>query len=306
MTIRPFTTLVMMIGLAVGALPLTGHAQRGGPCDRIVAACAQAGFVPHGGRAGYGLGRDCVRPIIEGLPQPPRAILPLPLINPRIVVACRTTNPSFAFGPATGRRRGMIPLAEADGGPPPPTPTQQGAAPSSANAGGSVPPLDSETPNGPAPKQAGGPSGPSVAESGSPPGEAGAPPGEAGPPPSGPPRTRGSEMGPCERILAACRRAGFMPGGAKSGLGLQADCVRPIMSSGQQPRRAAQPLPPISPRIVSACRASNPSFGQPRAGHRPPNGTESPPADSGATPPQSEPGAAPPHVGPNDTPPANE
>jgi hypothetical protein len=34
---------------------------------------------------------------------------------------------------------------------------------------------------------------------------------------------------PCAQIAAACRQAGFVPNGAKMGLGIMLDCIRPIM-----------------------------------------------------------------------------
>jgi hypothetical protein len=34
---------------------------------------------------------------------------------------------------------------------------------------------------------------------------------------------------PCAKIAQACTRAGFVPDGAKSGLGIISDCIHPIM-----------------------------------------------------------------------------
>src|SRR6266481_5944898 len=68
--------------------------------------------------------------------------------------------------------------------------------------------------------------------------------------------------GPCREIVAACREAGFTQGGARTGDGIQVDCVRPIMLGTAQPPRAAKPLPQIDPQIVAACKARNPDFGQ--------------------------------------------
>jgi len=34
---------------------------------------------------------------------------------------------------------------------------------------------------------------------------------------------------PCAKITAACSQAGFVPNGAKVGLGIAVDCIRPIM-----------------------------------------------------------------------------
>jgi len=80
----------------------------------------------------------------------------------------------------------------------------------------------------------------------------------ATPPPASP-----AQQGPCEQIMAACRQAGFVQGGAKTGAGLQVDCVRPVMQGGtfQRPK-ASKALPEVDPQIVAACKARNPNFGQ--------------------------------------------
>src|SRR5215470_3899878 len=83
---------------------------------------------------------------------------------------------------------------------------------------------------------------------------------------------------PCAEIVAACRQAGFVPGGRRTGEGLQADCVQPIIAGAAQPRRAAKPLPQVDPQVVAACRAADPRFG----------GTNEPPAN----PPPNSPAAA--------------
>jgi hypothetical protein len=136
---------------------------------------------------------------------------------------------------------------------------------------------------GPEPSQGPGPEGPG--------------PGRPGPG-AGPGPGFANQNGPCARIRAACLRAGFVPGGARAGIGLQIDCIRPIMQGAPQPARAVQPLPPIDPRIVAACRATNPRFGTggpPGAagGPPPPGGGEGPPgsnpAESGAPPPPGNP-----------------
>ena len=91
----------------------------------------------------------------------------------------------------------------------------------------------------------------------------------ATPPPASPapgasqPPTTAAQQGPCQQIMAACRQAGFVQGGAKTGAGLQVDCVRPVMQGGtfQRPK-ASKPLPQIDQQIVAACKASNPNFGK--------------------------------------------
>jgi hypothetical protein len=71
-----------------------------------------------------------------------------------------------------------------------------------------------------------------------------------------------AQQGPCEQIMAACQQAGFVQGGAKTGVGLQVDCVRPIMQGGtfQRPK-ASKALPQVDPQIVAACKTRNPNFG---------------------------------------------
>jgi hypothetical protein len=71
-----------------------------------------------------------------------------------------------------------------------------------------------------------------------------------------------SRTGPCAQIIAACEKAGFERGAARVGLGIQVDCVRPLMHGGVQPRRATAPLPQVDPELIAACRAANPNFGQ--------------------------------------------
>ncbi len=65
----------------------------------------------------------------------------------------------------------------------------------------------------------------------------------------------------CDQITAACEQAGFAYGREKSGIGLEVDCIRPITEGTSQPPQASRPLPQIDPQVVTACKASNPSFG---------------------------------------------
>jgi hypothetical protein len=71
--------------------------------------------------------------------------------------------------------------------------------------------------------------------------------------------------GPCGQIRLACQGAGFAPGAALEGIGIQVHCIMPIMQARPQPPSARRPLPDISPQLVADCRAINPGFGQPRA-----------------------------------------
>src|SRR5271165_2074520 len=70
--------------------------------------------------------------------------------------------------------------------------------------------------------------------------------------------------GPCARIMEACRNAGFVQGGNKTGNGLHMDCIEPIMQETPQRARASRPLPDVDPHLVAACKEKNASFGQRR------------------------------------------
>ena len=96
------------------------------------------------------------------------------------------------------------------------------------------------------------------------------------------------DRGPCEQITAACQGAGFTPGGARTGTGLQADCIVPIMQGEPQPRQARNPLPQVDPQLVADCKASNPRFGR---GNAPPS----------AAPAQASPASPPPCASSDDT-----
>jgi hypothetical protein len=67
------------------------------PCAQIREACLNAGFFPNGANMGVGIILDCIRPIMAGTPQRPRAAKPLPEIDPQLVVACKNRNPNFGM-----------------------------------------------------------------------------------------------------------------------------------------------------------------------------------------------------------------
>jgi len=95
-----------------------------------------------------------------------------------------------------------------------------------------------------------------------------------------------AQQGPCDQVTAACKSAGFAQGDARTGTGLQVDCVIPIMQGIAQPAAAARPLPQVSPQVVAACKARHPDFGQGKvptsaAGTTPPTvSTEAPNASA--------------------------
>jgi len=66
---------------------------------------------------------------------------------------------------------------------------------------------------------------------------------------------------PCAKITAACRQAGFVPNGAKVGLGIAVDCIQPIMVGTPQRKQATRALPQIDPQVVLECKQRSPNFG---------------------------------------------
>jgi hypothetical protein len=68
------------------------------PCEQIVAACTNAGFVKGDAKLGYGLYVDCVDPIMRGATQPAKADKPLPSVAPEIIAACKQKHPNFGEG----------------------------------------------------------------------------------------------------------------------------------------------------------------------------------------------------------------
>jgi hypothetical protein len=180
MMMRAVHTTPLLTGFVLAALmvPLRAQPAQGNACEQITKACERAGFAFGGVNAGIGRDVDCIQPIMAGKPQRPQAKHPLPRIDPKLVAACKASNPKFGQA--------------------------QPAAP-----------------------------------------EAEAPQGDA-----------------CEQITKACERAGFVLGGVNKGIGRDVDCIQPIMEGKPQRPQATRPLPPVDPQLISACKASNPTFGQ--------------------------------------------
>ncbi len=70
-------------------------------------------------------------------------------------------------------------------------------------------------------------------------------------------------MRPCEQITHACEAAGFVYGNAKTGNGIAADCIVPIIQGTPQPRKASLPLPQIDPQTIAICKKRSPNYGKP-------------------------------------------
>ena len=82
-------------------------------CRQVRKACLDAGFVQGGAKAGNGLQKDCVEPLISGRPPPNRSTLPLPHVAPDALQACREVD-----GPPGSN----IPAATTPTAPPAPRP----------------------------------------------------------------------------------------------------------------------------------------------------------------------------------------
>jgi hypothetical protein len=80
---------------SAAAAPLPSNAQENAPCAQIKAACTGAGFTAGKAKDGVGLMADCVNPIMQGVPQRPKAAKPLPQVDPALVAACKAKNPNF-------------------------------------------------------------------------------------------------------------------------------------------------------------------------------------------------------------------
>jgi hypothetical protein len=83
--------LLTMVALGLGLTTLAEAQTAKGPCQQIRAACRDAGFATGSAKEGVGLLVDCVRPIVQGKAQRPKASKPLP----QIVIACKAANPNF-------------------------------------------------------------------------------------------------------------------------------------------------------------------------------------------------------------------
>jgi hypothetical protein len=87
-------------------------------------------------------------------------------------------------------------------------------------------------------------------------------PTQAVPTPAPPAQPSSNVGGPCAQIAAACKQAGFVRNGGKTGVGIMVDCIRPIMMGNTA--QGAKPLPEIDRQVVAACKQRNPNFGTAR------------------------------------------
>jgi hypothetical protein len=98
-TLRTFT-----VGLAL-CLAARSAEQPLRPCDQIIHACKQAGFVEGDYKKGYGLWIDCIDPIMLGTKQPAIANKALPQVSAELIEACKQKDPNFGErkGPPKGK-----------------------------------------------------------------------------------------------------------------------------------------------------------------------------------------------------------
>lgn len=68
------------------------------PCNQVRSACLAAGFAWGGNENGTGTITDCMGPLLGGI-EPVNAIKPLPLVDPKIIAACRLEDPTGAYMP---------------------------------------------------------------------------------------------------------------------------------------------------------------------------------------------------------------
>ena len=117
--------------LGVAATTATAAAQGQGPCQQIRAACEGAGFVQGAARDGMGLQVHCIMPIMQARPQPLRARLPLPKVDPQLVADCRARNARFGQPPGSAAWLPPAPGLTPPNAIPPPAPGgREAAAPS--------------------------------------------------------------------------------------------------------------------------------------------------------------------------------
>jgi hypothetical protein len=92
--ISPATLGTFTVGLAL-SLAAQSAEQGLRPCDQIIHACKQAGFVEGDYKKGYGLWIDCIDPIMRGAKQPAIADKPLPQVSLELIEACSQKDPHF-------------------------------------------------------------------------------------------------------------------------------------------------------------------------------------------------------------------
>ncbi len=69
-----------------------------GACRQVRQACLSAGFVKGAAKEGKGLWLDCVDPVMQGVAKVNKAGIPLPVVDPSVIAACKQEHPKFGSG----------------------------------------------------------------------------------------------------------------------------------------------------------------------------------------------------------------
>jgi hypothetical protein len=93
--VRGASIVLAVTVLSIGGGHRPSAAQTKPPCVQIKDACTEAGFKVGAAREGIGLVVDCIRPVMQGVPQRPKATKPLPQIDAALIAACKERNPKF-------------------------------------------------------------------------------------------------------------------------------------------------------------------------------------------------------------------
>jgi hypothetical protein len=91
---------IFFIGIGSSLVLAAPSLAQSPPCQRIRAACKDAGFI-QGGPIGDRLIKDCFDPIVHGARRPDRSSRPLPDIAPQLVALCRSDNSGTQPSPET-------------------------------------------------------------------------------------------------------------------------------------------------------------------------------------------------------------
>ena len=102
MRIRLDRLMVLLTTLTLASTMNISPVSAARACGEIRKACEAAGFVQGGGKNGNGIVQDCIKPLLNGTPQPRKATLSLPQVPSETLSACKTENPDFGSGKDTG------------------------------------------------------------------------------------------------------------------------------------------------------------------------------------------------------------
>ena len=85
-----FVVCLLLVGISSSAAKKGSHF-----CVDVKKACEKAGFIKGNAKAGKGLWKDCIEPIMQGKTEGKSN---LPAIDPEIVKSCKTKHPNYGDG----------------------------------------------------------------------------------------------------------------------------------------------------------------------------------------------------------------